>query len=81
MLAVRDFTRLCNNAKYKKIGQDLCLGELYDVHNEIKIYTKYWLDLLIYYSTLARLISYTMTLKINMKLSIMNCMYVQRPYF
>ncbi len=27
MLAVRDFTRLCNNAEYKKMSQDLGLGE------------------------------------------------------
>jgi hypothetical protein len=39
----------CNNAKYKKMGQDLSLGQLCDVHNEIMIYRKHWLGLLINY--------------------------------
>jgi hypothetical protein len=42
---------LCNNAEYEEMDQDLSLGHLYDVHNETKIYTKYWLGLLIYYDT------------------------------
>jgi hypothetical protein len=42
---------LCNNAKYKRMDQDLSLGQLYDVHKEIKIYTKHWLGLFIYYNT------------------------------
>ncbi len=49
MLALRDFTMLCNNAEYKKMGEYLSLGQLYDVCNEIKIYTKHWLGLFIYY--------------------------------
>jgi hypothetical protein len=42
---------LCNNAEHKKMGQDPSLGQLYDVHNERKIYTKHWLGLFIYYGT------------------------------
>jgi hypothetical protein len=41
MLAVRDFAMLRNNAEYKKMGQELSLGQLYDVHNEIKISIKH----------------------------------------
>ena len=51
MLAVGDFTMLCNNAEYKKMGQEMSLGQLYNVHNKIKIYTKHWLGLLIYHDT------------------------------
>ncbi len=54
MLGLRYFTMLCNNAEYKKMGQDLSLGQLYDVHNEKRsipstgwaysfITTLYWL--------------------------------------
>jgi hypothetical protein len=43
----------CNNAEYKKMGQDLSLGQLYDVHKEIKPYTKHWLGLLIYYDNMS----------------------------
>ncbi len=50
MLALRYLTMLCNNAEYKKMGQDLSQGQLYDVHNKIKIYAKHWFGLLIYYS-------------------------------
>jgi hypothetical protein len=32
---------LCNNAEYKKMGQDLSLGQLYNVQNKIKIYAKH----------------------------------------
>jgi hypothetical protein len=32
-----------------KMAQDLSLGQLYDVQNEINIYTKHWLGLFIYY--------------------------------
>ncbi len=49
MLVVRDFTMLCNKAEYMRMGQDLSLGQLYDVQNEINIYTKHWLGLFIYY--------------------------------
>jgi hypothetical protein len=30
---------LSNNDEYKKMGQDLSFGQLYDVQNEMKIYT------------------------------------------
>jgi hypothetical protein len=33
---LRYITMLCNNDEYKKMGQDLSLGQLYDVHNKIK---------------------------------------------
>jgi hypothetical protein len=36
MLALRYFKMQCNNAEYKKMGQDLSLGQLYYVHNKIK---------------------------------------------
>ncbi len=42
-----------NNAEYKKMGQDLSLGQLYNVHKEIKLCTKHWLDLLIYYKNMS----------------------------
>jgi hypothetical protein len=31
---------LCNNAEYKKMGQDMSLGQLYNVQNEINILYK-----------------------------------------
>jgi len=46
---LRYLTILCNVDEYKRMGQDLRLCQLYDVHNEIKISTKHWLGLLIYY--------------------------------
>jgi hypothetical protein len=49
MLGSRYFTMLCNYAEYKRMSQDLSLGQLYDVHSEIKISTKHWLGLIIYY--------------------------------
>jgi hypothetical protein len=49
MLGLRYFAMLCNNAEYKRIGQDQSLGQVYDVHNKIKISTKHWLGLLICY--------------------------------
>ncbi len=36
---------LFNNAEYKKIGQDLSLGQLYKIQNEIKILYKQRLGL------------------------------------
>ncbi len=33
MLELRYFTMRCNNAEYKKVGQDTSLGQLYDVQN------------------------------------------------
>ncbi len=51
MLVVRDFTMLCNNVEYKRMGKDLSLGLLYDAQNKIKIYAKHWLGLFIYYDT------------------------------
>ncbi len=33
------FTVQCNNAEYKRMDQDLSLGQLYDVHNQIQIST------------------------------------------
>jgi hypothetical protein len=37
MLGLRYFTMLCNNVEYKKMGQEMSLGQLYNVHNKIKI--------------------------------------------
>jgi hypothetical protein len=36
MLGLRYFTMLCSNAEYKKMGQDVSLGQLYDVQSENK---------------------------------------------
>ncbi len=48
---VRDLTMQCNNAEYKRMGQDLSLGQLHNVQNKIKICTKHWLGLFNYYDT------------------------------
>ncbi len=40
MLGLRYFTMLCNNAEYKKMDQDMNLGQLYNVQNEINILYK-----------------------------------------
>ena len=40
MLGLRYFTMLCNNAEYKKMDQDMSLGQLYKIQNEIKILYK-----------------------------------------
>ncbi len=45
---------ICNIDEYKKMVQDLSLGQLYGVHSKIYIY-KHWLGLLIYYDTLTQL--------------------------
>ncbi len=50
-VSLRDFTMLCIKAEYKRMGQDLSLGQLYDVQNKIEIYIKHWLGLFIYYNT------------------------------
>jgi len=39
-VSLRYFAMLCNNDECKKMGQDQSLGQLYVVHNEIKISTK-----------------------------------------
>jgi hypothetical protein len=49
MLGSGYFTMLCNYAEYKRMGQDRSLGQLYHVHNEVKISTNHWLGLIIYY--------------------------------
>jgi len=51
MLVLRDFIMHFNIAEYKRMGQALSLGQSYDVQNKIKIYTKHWLGLFIYYDT------------------------------
>jgi hypothetical protein len=40
MVGLRCFTMLCNNAEYKKMGQDMSLGQLYNVQNKINILYK-----------------------------------------
>jgi hypothetical protein len=40
MLVIIDFT-MHNKAEHKRMGQYLSFGQLYDVHNTIKIYTGY----------------------------------------
>jgi hypothetical protein len=40
MLRLRYFTALSNNAEYKKMGQDVSLGHLYKIQNEINILYK-----------------------------------------
>ncbi len=49
VLGLRSFTMVCNNANYEKM--DLDHGQLYYVHNKLKIYTKHWLGLLIHYNS------------------------------
>ena len=39
-IELRYFNTLCNNAEYQKMDQDMSLGQLYDVQNEIKILYK-----------------------------------------
>jgi hypothetical protein len=49
MLGLRYFTKLWNISEYKRMEQDMSLGQLYDVQNELNIlYTKHWLGLLIF---------------------------------
>ncbi len=40
MLGLRYFTMLSNNAEYKRMDQDMSLGQLYDVQNKINILYK-----------------------------------------
>jgi hypothetical protein len=40
MLGLRYFTMLRNNAEYKRMDQDVSLGQLYNVQNEINILYK-----------------------------------------
>ncbi len=40
MLGLRYFAVLCNNAEYKKMDQDMSLGQLYNVQNETNILFK-----------------------------------------
>jgi hypothetical protein len=42
-------TTICNTNEYKLMCQGNNLGQLYDIHNRIKITRKLWLGLLIYY--------------------------------
>ncbi len=49
---LRYFTIFGNVDEYKRMSQDLSLGQLYDVHNEIKISRTPLLGLLIYYHNL-----------------------------
>jgi hypothetical protein len=63
---------LCTNAEYEEMDQDLSLGQLYDVHNETKIYTKYWLGLLIYYSTTLKYLT-------KLKMSVKESNMTQKP--
>ncbi len=51
MFRLRYFTIVCNNNEYKIMGEGASLGQLYDVHNEIKISKKHRLGLRIYYGT------------------------------
>jgi hypothetical protein len=52
MSDLRYFTMLCKYHDYKRMDQDLSLGQLYDVQNKIKISCKHWLGLLIFYDTI-----------------------------
>ncbi len=40
MVGLRYCTVLCKDAEYKNMDQDMSLGQLYDVQNEIKILYK-----------------------------------------
>ena len=51
MFRLSYFTIVCNTNEYKMMGQGSSLGQLYDVHNKIKISRKHWLGLPIYYDT------------------------------
>ncbi len=48
MFMLRYFITICNTNEYKMMGQDASLGQLYDVHDKIKILKKHWLALRIY---------------------------------
>ncbi len=51
MFRWRYFSIVCNENKYKMMGQGACQGQLYNVQNEIKISKKHWLGLRIYYNS------------------------------
>ena len=51
MFRLRYFTIVRNTNEYKIMGKGASLGQLYDVHNEIKISKKHRLGLRIYYGT------------------------------
>jgi hypothetical protein len=51
MLGLSYLTIICNAHEYKKMDQGFSRSQLYNVQDEIKIYEKRWLDLLIYYDT------------------------------
>ncbi len=44
---LRYITMQYNNAEHKRMDKDLSWGQLYDVHNDIKIHTKHWFGLFI----------------------------------
>jgi hypothetical protein len=46
------FTIICNTHEHKKMDPGLSRGQLYDVQNEINIFEKHWLGLLIYYDNM-----------------------------
>jgi hypothetical protein len=52
------FTIICNNHEYKKMDPGLSQGQLYDVHNEIYIFEKHWLGLLIYYDISCKILGF-----------------------
>ena len=49
---------LSDNDEYKKMGQDLSLGQLYDVQNEMKIYTGWAYSFITTRVTIAMAINY-----------------------
>jgi hypothetical protein len=52
MSGLRYFTMLCKYDDFKRMDQDVSLGQWYDVQNKIKILYKHWLGLLIFYYTI-----------------------------
>jgi hypothetical protein len=57
MFRLSYFTIVCYTNEYKMMGQGSSLGQLYNVHNKIKISRKHWLGLCIYYDTF-RIVTY-----------------------
>jgi len=57
MFRLKCFTIVCNANEYKMMDQgSKSLGQLYDVHNEIKIFQKHWLGKHIYYNIIWKIL-------------------------
>jgi hypothetical protein len=52
MLKLKYFTIVCNAHENKMMNVGSTLGQLYDVHNKIKIFQKHWLGQHTYYDNI-----------------------------